>query len=446
MDDMPYDLVVSGRRVLTPAGTVPAQVGVRDGRIAAVVGLGTHLEGDELVELADDEVLIPGLVDSHVHINDPGRTSWEGFATATRAAAAGGVTTVVDMPLNSIPPTIDAGALEIKRDTARPAAFVDVGFWGGAVPENLGHLRELHDAGVFGVKCFLLESGVPEFGHLGPAELRRALRELAQFDGLLIVHAEDGGIIASSPPCEGRSYADFLASRPPESESSAIADVIAALRETGGRAHIVHLSDASALPMIARAREEGLRLTVETCPHYLTLNAEDVPDGATAYKCCPPIRDSHNRDRLWQGLQAGTIDVVVTDHSPSTLDLKELDTGHFGRAWGGISSLQLGLAVVWTAARERGIPLEQVIGWMSSATAGLLGLTTKGSIELGKDADLAVLAPEETFAVDPARLHHKNPITPYAGKQLHGVVRRTLLRGRPITEAPHGALLRRGEA
>lgn len=446
MDDMPYDLVVRGRRVLTPGGTVPAQVGVRNGRIAAVVGAGTHLEGSEVVDLADDEVLIPGLVDSHVHINDPGRTSWEGFATATRAAAAGGVTTVVDMPLNSIPPTIDAAALEIKRDTARPAAFVDVGFWGGAVPENLGHLRELHDAGVFGVKCFLLESGVPEFGHLGPAGLRRALRELAELDGMLIVHAEDGGIIAASPPCEGRSYADFLASRPPESESSAITDVIAALRETGGRAHIVHLSDASALPVIARAREEGLRLTVETCPHYLTLNAEDVPDGATAYKCCPPIRDSNNRDRLWQGLQAGTIDVVVTDHSPSTLDLKELDTGHFGRAWGGISSLQLGLAVVWTAARQRGIALEEVVGWMSSATAGLLGLGTKGGIEVGKDADLAVLAPEETFAVDPARLHHKNPITPYAGKRLHGVVRRTLLRGRPITETPHGVLLRRGEA
>ncbi len=439
-----HDLVVRAARAVVPEGERAVEVGVTDGTIIAVEPLGTGLPGAQVLELAADEVLLPGLVDSHVHVNEPGRTEWEGFASATRAAAAGGVTTIVDMPLNSLPPTTTAAHLEVKRERARPQVFVDVGFWGGAVPGNLPELEQLHEAGVLGFKCFLVDSGVPEFGHLDPAGLRAAMATVARLDGLLLVHAEDPAGVAAAP--HGRRYADFLASRPAAAEAAAIATVVAAARETGARVHVLHLSDAGSLPLIAAARAEGVRITVESCPHYLALAAEQVPDGATAYKCCPPIRDEENRDRLWQGLREGVIDAVVTDHSPSTAELKALDTGDFGAAWGGIASLQLGLAVVWTEARRRGIALEHVVRWMSAGPAGLAGLGRKGAIAVGRDADLAVLAPEEHVVVDPARLHHRNPVTPYAGRRLTGVVRRTLLRGRPVTEVPTGTLLRRGEA
>jgi allantoinase len=446
MSTATHDLVVRAARALTPDGERAVEVGVTDGRIAAVVPLGTGLAGAEVLELAEDEVLLPGLVDSHVHVNEPGRTEWEGFATATRAAAAGGVTTIVDMPLNSLPPTTSVANLEVKKQRAVDQAFVDVGFWGGAVPGNTADLRPLHDAGVFGFKCFLADSGVPEFGHLETDELRADLAELTAFGGLLIVHAEDPGTLEDAPQEPGRAYKDFLASRPAKAESTAIAALIDAARTTGGRAHVLHLSDADSLPMIAAARAEGVRLTVETCPHYLSLDADHVPDGATAYKCCPPIREQDNQDRLWQGLRDGLIDIVVTDHSPATAELKQPASGDFAEAWGGVASLQLGLAVVWTEARRRGVPLAQVVGWMSAGPAALVGLERKGGIAVGKDADLAVFAPDATFVVDPARLHHKNPVTPYAGRDLTGVVRRTLLRGRPVGDEPTGTLLRRGEA
>ncbi|HWV75830.1 MAG TPA: allantoinase AllB [Isoptericola sp.] len=443
---MTHDLVVRAARAVTPEGERAVEVGVTDGRIAAVVPLGTGLTGAEVLELAEDEVLLPGLVDSHVHVNEPGRTEWEGFATATRAAAAGGVTTIVDMPLNSLPPTTSVANLEVKKQRAVDQAFVDVGFWGGAVPGNTADLRPLHDAGVFGFKCFLADSGVPEFGHLEDAELRADLAELTSFGGMMIVHAEDPGTLEDAPQEPGPAYKSFLASRPAKAESTAIAALIDAARDTGARAHVLHLSDADSLPMIAAARAEGVRLTVETCPHYLSLDADHVPDGATAYKCCPPIREQDNQDRLWQGLREGLIDVVVTDHSPATAELKQPASGDFAEAWGGVASLQLGLAVVWTEARRREVPLAEVVGWMSAGPAALVGLERKGGIAVGKDADLAVFAPDATFVVDPARLHHKNPVTPYAGRDLTGVVRRTLLRGRPVGDEPTGTLLRRGEA
>ncbi|MEN5073706.1 allantoinase AllB [Isoptericola cucumis] len=439
----PFDLVVRAARAVLPEGERAVEVGVSCGRVAAVAPLGTGLRGAEVVELADDEVLLPGLVDSHVHVNEPGRTEWEGFASATRAAAAGGVTTIVDMPLNSLPPTTTVEHLDVKRERAAGQAFVDVGFWGGAVPGNTADLRPLHDEGVFGFKCFLADSGVPEFRHVEADELRADLAELKTFDGLMIVHAEDPGALSGAPQAPGRRYSDFLASRPATAESTAIAAVVDAARATGARAHVLHLSDAGSLPLIAAARADGVRLTVETCPHYLSLDADHVPDGATAYKCCPPIRESGNQDRLWQGLLDGVIDVVVTDHSPATADLKEPADGDFAAAWGGVASLQLGLAVVWTEARRRGVPLERVVRWMSAGPAGLVGLERKGAIAVGKDADLVVFAPEATFVVEPARLHHKNPVTPYAGRDLTGVVRRTLLRGAEVTDEPAGTLLRR---
>ncbi|POH59228.1 allantoinase AllB [Arthrobacter glacialis] len=441
-----YDLVFRGQRVLTTAGIVPREVGVRDGVVIALEPFGNNLQGLEVIELADDETLIPGLVDSHVHINEPGRTDWEGFASATRAAAAGGVTTVIDMPLNSIPATTNVAALELKRSVALDQAFVDVGFWGGAIPGNKADLRPLHDDGVFGFKCFLLHSGVDEFPPLDADEMEVDMAELKSFDSIMIVHAEDSRAIDRAPTAEGDHYDKFLASRPRGAENLAIAEVIERARWTGARAHILHLSSSDALPMIASARRDGVRLTVETCPHYLTLMAEEIPNGGTAYKCCPPIREASNRELLWEGLQDGTIDCIVTDHSPSTLDLKDLENGDFAVAWGGVSSLQLGLSLIWSEARHRGIALEQVIKWMSTAPAELVGLHKKGKLAPGYDADFAVFAADDAFVVDVSKLKHKNPITPYDGRALSGVVRRTFLRGQEVDfVTPTGKLLRRGE-
>ncbi|KFF60413.1 allantoicase [Cryobacterium sp. MLB-32] len=442
-----YDLVLRGRRIMTEAGVGPHEVAVRDGIIVAVEALGAGLTGATVIELASDETLLPGLVDTHVHVNEPGRTEWEGFASATRAAAAGGVTTIIDMPLNSIPPTVTVDALNLKRRVAEDQVFCDVGFWGGAVPGNLADLGPLHEEGVFGFKAFLAASGVEEFPHLSVEEMGAALAQLEPVDSVLIVHAEDSQAISEAAPAAGSHYDAFLASRPRAAENLAIADVIGHARTTGARAHILHVSSSDALPSIAVAKAEGVRITVETCPHYLTLTAEEIPDGATAFKCCPPIREAANRELLWQALLDGTIDCIVSDHSPSTLDLKDLDGGDFGVAWGGVSSLQLGLSLIWTEAHRRGISLEQVVRWMSAAPAAMAGLTRKGVLGVGYHADLVIFAAEDTFVVDVSRLHHRNPITPYAGRSLSGVVRRTFLRGTEIDgREPRGMLLRRDAA
>ncbi|MCU1537598.1 MAG: allantoinase [Humibacillus sp.] len=442
------DLVVRARRAVVDGQEVPAAVGIRGGRIVSVERVDAVVEAAEVVVLADDEVLLPGLVDTHVHVNEPGRTEWEGFASATRAAAAGGVTTVIDMPLNSIPATTNVAALQTKRAAAIDQAQVDVGFWGGAVPDNVDDLAPLHDDGVFGFKCFLLPSGVDEFPHLDPSELELAMRETARLDALLIVHAEDEHVIDEAAAPHGPTYDAFLRSRPRAAEDRAIARVIELARATGARVHVLHLSSADALPMIREARAAGVAVTAETCPHYLTFAADEIPDGATEFKCCPPIREPGNRDRLWAGLADGSIDIVVTDHSPCTLELKAADTGDFGQAWGGIAGLQLGLSAVWTGARPRGHTLADVVQWMATGPAALAGLPMKGSIAVGCDADLSAFAPDETFVVDPVALHHKNPVTAYAGRSLTGVVRRTWLRGIPIDVGapPRGRLLGRGHA
>ncbi len=440
-----YDLVIRGERVLTSAGIRPREVGVRGGKIVAMQPLGNNLDGAEIIELGDDETLIPGLVDTHVHVNEPGRTEWEGFASATKAAAAGGVTTIVDMPLNSIPPTVNVEALNIKREAARGQVQVDVGFWGGAIPGNTDDLRPLHDAGVFGFKSFLLHSGVDEFPPLDPDELEKDMRELASFDSVMIVHAEDSRAIERAPQPEGDDYNKFLASRPRGAENLAIAEVIERARWTGGRAHILHLSSSDALPMLKSAKRDGLKLTVETCPHYLTLTSEEIPHGATAFKCCPPIREAGNREKLWKGLEEGTIDFIVSDHSPSTLDLKDLENGDFAVAWGGVASLQLGLSLIWTEARKRGLSLETVVGWMSERPAQFAGLTGKGRIAPGYDADFSIFAADDAYVVDAKKLYHKNPLTPYHGKVLAGRVRKTYLHGEVIDfDNPRGRLLRRG--
>ncbi|MFF2813418.1 allantoinase AllB [Streptomyces sp. NPDC058000] len=442
------ELVLRSTRVVTPEGTRAASVTVKDGKIAAVLPHDAAAPAGARVEDFGDDVLLPGLVDTHVHVNDPGRTEWEGFWTATRAAAAGGITTLVDMPLNSLPPTTTVDNLGTKREVARSKAHIDVGFWGGAIPGNVKDLRPLHEAGVFGFKCFLSPSGVDEFPEVDQEQLAAALGEIAAFDGLLIVHAEDPGHLGAAPEAHGPKYADFLASRPRVSENDAIAGLIELARKLDARVHVLHLSSSDALPLIAAARADGVKITVETCPHFLTLTAEEIPDGATEFKCCPPIREAGNQDALWQGLADGTIDCIVSDHSPSTTDLKTPD---FGTAWGGISSLQLGLPAIWTTARERGHSLEDVVRWMSAAPAELVGLDSKGAIAPGRDADFAVLAPDATFTVDPAELQHRNKITAYAGKTLYGVVRSTWLRGRKINDGttlaePTGELLERPRA
>jgi len=444
---MRYDLVVRSRRAVLPGGTRAAAVAVSGPAIAAVEDYGARLEAGRDVDLGD-LALLPGLVDTHVHVNEPGRTEWEGFASATRAAAAGGVTTICDMPLNSLPPTTTVAALEEKRAAAAGKCRVDVAFWGGAVPGNEASLRPLHEAGVVGFKCFLLDSGVPEFPPLDEAGLRSALGALAAVDALLIAHAEDAAEIKEIGSSSGRDFGSFVASRPPVAERRAIEKVISAAAATGARAHIVHLSAAECVAMIAAAKAAGIRLTAETCPHYLYFAAEQVPDGATEFKSCPPIRDAVNREALWRGLEAGVIDCVVSDHSPCPPEFKALGSGDFGAAWGGIASLQLGLSAVWTVARRRGRTLDDLARWMASAPAALAGLPAKGRLAPGADADLVAFDPDETYVVDPARLYHRHPVTPYAGRTLTGRVRQTWLRGTSLLEgedeAPVGRLLKRG--
>src|SRR5690349_3931482 len=431
-----FDLVVRSRRAITPCGEIPAAIAVEGGRIVAIHPYDAKLVADKDVDLSDT-VLLPGLVDTHVHVNEPGRTEWEGFASATRAAAAGGVTTIIDMPLNSLPPTVDVAALRAKQAAATGQCHVDVGFWGGAIPGNAAALPGLHAAGVFGFKAFLADSGVPEFPPVDRAQLAAAM---AAADALFVIHAEDPDHLHDA--ASSAAYADFLSSRPADAEHAAVATAIEVARAAGRRVHILHLSAASALPLIAQAKADGVRVTAETCPHYLTLDAAEVPDGATEFKCCPPIRDAANADLLWAALADGLITCVVSDHSPCTPELKRQDTGDFAAAWGGIASVQLGLPVIWTSARARGFSLADVVSWMASRPADLAGLAGKGRIAVGADADLVAFDPEAHFTVDPARLHHRNPVTPYAGKVLAGVVRTTWLRGRTVTgDAPRGAFL-----
>ncbi|MBM2622414.1 allantoinase AllB [Actinoplanes sp. LDG1-06] len=436
------ELVLRSRRVVLGDGERAAAVAVSGGKVVAVAGYDDVFDTEIDTDLGET-ALLPGLVDTHVHVNEPGRTEWEGFASATRAAAAGGVTVIVDMPLNSLPPTVDVEALGIKQAAARGQTFVDVGFWGGAIPGNVSKLPALHAAGVFGFKAFLADSGVPEFPPVSAAELREAVSVVprAQF----VVHAEDPDHLGDLPG--SATYGEFLASRPVEAEHAAVSTAIDAARQTGGRVHILHLSAATALPLIEAARAEGLRVTAETCPHYLTLDADQIPEGATEFKCCPPIRDAANADLLWRALADGLITCVVSDHSPCTPELKRRDTGDFAAAWGGIASVQLGLPVIWTSARARGYSLADVVDWMARRPADLVGLRDKGRIEVGADADLVAFDPDDTFVVEPARLHHKNPVTPYAGKKLAGVVRTTWLRGHAVTgESARGRFLTRKDA
>jgi allantoinase len=438
---MAVDLVVRGERVFTPVGERAAAVHVDRslGRIVAVTELAAAPAGVPSIDVGR-MCLLPGLVDTHVHINDPGRTDWEGFDTATRAAAAGGVTTLVDMPLNSVPPTTTLEGLRAKVRALEEKSYVDVGLCGGLVPENAQRgLSDLFGEGVLAFKCFMAESGVAEFSHVHEPELRAGMTELARLGAPLFVHAELPEPLAAGERAalglDPRRYATYLASRPRRAEDAAIELVLRLARETHARAHVVHLSSSDALAMFRAAKEGAVSITVETCPHYLTFASEDIPDGATAYKCAPPIREANNREKLWDALREGVLDQVVTDHSPSTVELKCSGSGDFMKAWGGISSLQLGLAAIWTEARARGRSVRDVVDWMSAAPARLVGLQgRKGAIAVGCDADLVVWDPDAEFSVDAGALQHRNKITPYQGRTLRGAVLRTILRGETIYE------------
>lgn len=427
---MPDRFSITSRYVLTPGGAVPARVTVEGETIASIEPF-TRSEPDS-VDLGE-AWLLPALTDTHVHIDEPGRTEWEGFATATRAAAVGGVTMLVDMPLNSDPVTTTVAALETKIEATRGQLWVDCGFWGGVVPGNAGELRPMVEAGTLGFKCFLCPSGIDEFEHVTPTDLRLAMPILRDAGVPLLVHAELELPLRRAPPdASPRSYATWLHSRPPEWEDAAVALVAALVEETGCRAHIVHLSSAGALETVRSAKARGLPLTAETCPHYLGLAAEDVPAGATEYKCAPPIRERANQDRLWAALIDGTLDFVVTDHSPCVPALKRPETGDFLLAWGGIASLQLGLRSVWTEARRRNVSLNRVVGWMAAATANFARQPQRGRIAVGSPADLLAFQPYIEGEVDPARLKHRHPTTPWAGRRLSGDVAMTWMRGQVV--------------
>jgi allantoinase len=430
------DLVVRSRRVVTSEGLRPASVHVAGGVIAEVAGRDEVPAGAAVLD-AGDLVVMPGLVDSHVHVNEPGRTEWEGFASATRAAAAGGITTIVDMPLNSIPATTTVAALEAKLAAAEGKCWVDVGFHGGVVPDNRAELTALCRRGVLGFKCFLVPSGVDQFGHVGEAELGPALDVLGDAGVPLLVHAElEGPIAAAAEAVLSMSpyrYLTYLRSRPPSAEDQAIAMLIGLARERRrARVHVVHCASSGALGLLAAARQEGVAIGAETCPHYLHFAAEEVPDGATEYKCAPPIREAANREALWGGVTGGVLDMVVSDHSPCTPELKKRETGDFMAAWGGIASLQLTLPVMWSEMRRRGHGLERLVAWMCRAPAELVGLRRKGAIARGNDADLAIWDPDARFEVRGAALEHRSPLTPYDGEELFGVVDTTIVGGQVV--------------
>lgn len=435
--------VVRSERILLPDGERAGSIHIRGGRIVEIADHGVPA-GVDLLD-AGAMVVMPGLVDSHVHINDPGRAEWEGFDTATRAAAAGGVTTVVDMPLNSIPATTSVTAFETKLRAADGRCQVDVGFWGGVVPGNTAQLEPLARRGVLGFKAFLSPSGVDEFEHVSEAHLREALPVLAKLQLPLLVHAElPAALEAIDPAADPRVYGTWLNSRPPASELAAIELLIRLGGQYRTPIHIVHLASAGALPALGAARAAGIPISVETCPHYLSFCAEEIEDGRTEFKCAPPIRARENREALWQALVSGEIDLVATDHSPAPPAMKHLADGDFVRAWGGVASLQLGLASVWTGAHRRGATLNHLAHWMCAAPAALAGFAaTKGSIAVGRDADLVIWDPDAEFTVDPARLEHRHPITPYAGIRLKGRVIRTVLRGEVVYD--DGRFPNRGE-
>jgi allantoinase len=437
-------LFIRGKNICTPEGIREGYVCIQNGLITEFV---TNLSSSISREAIDigDSLLMPGLVDPHVHLNEPGRTAWEGFATGTRSAAAGGITTLIDMPLNSSPVTTTAAAFDKKATAAEGQLQVDYGFWGGIVPGNTKEIEKLIEKGVPGFKAFLTHSGIDEFPNVTEQDLRKVMPIIARHNLPLLVHCELSTSQISQPAGNERSYQNYLQSRPKEWEDEAIALMIQLCEQYQCPVHIVHLSSANSIAQIKKAREKGLPITVETAQHYLYFNAEEIPDAQTAFKCAPPIREKENNEQLWQALQEGIIDFVATDHSPSSPDMKEFESGNLMKAWGGISSLQLALPVLWTAARQRNIPVTDMAKWLSTNPAKFSGLQLKGKIASGGDADLVVWNPDKKFTVTAEQLNHKHKMTPYLNQELYGVVEQTWLRGQLVYDHGNFPALNKGK-
>lgn len=443
------DFAIRSKKILTEKGFIDGYILIKDGKTLDIFHSGQS--PDCYIEYSLDSVVMPGIVDCHVHINEPGRTDWEGFETATKSAAAGGITTLVDMPLNCSPVTTTASALNTKLDAVRNKLWVDCGFWGGIIPDNLDELEPLLQAGVLGCKVFLINSGIAEFPNVTEKDLRESMPVLKKYGVPLLVHAEMESIPGQTENYNNpESYQAFLDSRPKALENNAINLVLDLCKENGCKTHIVHLSSAETLPAIKEARDSGFPFSVETCPHYLTFNAEEISDGDTRFKCCPPIREKENNDQLWKGLKEGVIDFIVSDHSPCTANLKLMETGDIEHAWGGISGLQFSLSLIWTTARNRGFSIQEISHLMSKNTAEFIGLgNRKGKIAPGFDADYVVWNPEQSFKIENEMIQHKNKITPYLGRELYGAILKTYLRGKKVydngkfSQEPKGAFLLR---
>lgn len=430
-----YQAILKSKNILTPSGILDGYIFMSNGKITKVT---TDLSGEENglpVEDVGANIIMPGVIDPHVHINEPGRTEWEGFDTATKAAAAGGITTLIEMPLNSSPVTTTKSNFQIKLNAAKNKLHVNCGFWGGVVPSNEKDLESLLESGVFGLKAFLTHSGIHDFPDANADHLRKALLILKKYNRPLLVHCEVDSIHNDLKLLEEKpqSYLAYLKSRPKSWENNAIKLVIDLCRETGGHVHIVHVSSAESLVQIKNAKKEGLPLTAETAQHYLFFNAEEIPDGATSYKCAPPIREMKNNNELWDALSSGVLDFIATDHSPAPPELKEIESGNFKKAWGGIAGLQFALSSTWTKSRERNIPLQQILKWLCENPAKFIQLEkSKGKIEPGFDADLAVWNPDKTFIVEKKNIYHRHKITPYLDKELYGEIKQTFINGKKV--------------
>jgi allantoinase len=435
---------IISERVITPDGIRKAAILISDGRISDIFPEIPAGEFD-ITDLGT-KVLMAGIVDPHIHINEPGRTDWEGFETATRSALEGGITTLVDMPLNAEPVTTTTQALEEKLIATVGKLHVNCGFWGGIVPGNEKEIEPLIEKGVLGFKAFLTHSGIDEFPNVTEADLRKAMPVIARHKLPLLVHCELETIIENRSAFQSNSYSDYLSSRPKKWEDDAIALMIRLCEEFKCATHIVHLSSADSIPQIAKAKKQGLPLTVETGQHYLFFNAEEIRDGQTAFKCAPPIRERANNEKLWQALMDGIIDFVATDHSPAPPEMKETASGNFMKAWGGISSIQFALPVLWTAARRHGAGIPDIANWLAAKPASLPGLQdTKGKIAKGYDADLVVWDPDRSFQVTEDMIRHKHKLTPYSGQQLYGVVEQTWLAGEKVFDQGKYLHLNRGK-
>lgn len=451
------EFALKSSNVATPDGVRDAFIIIKNGRIKKISDCPESVDCE--VEDFGKKFILPGLVDTHVHINEPGHTEWEGFESATKSAAAGGITTLIDMPLNSIPVTTSAASFKKKIDSAKNKLFVDCGFYGGIIPGNAGNLEELIQNGVMGLKAFLIHSGLNDFPNVTEADLRIAFEKIKSFEKAadipLLFHAELDPVNDNSfskKKYSEANYRTFLESRPKEFENKAIELLINLCREFKNHIHIVHLSSSDGIEMIAKAKAEGLKVTTETCPHYLFFSSDKISDNDTRFKCTPPIRDNENREKLWSGIRSGVIDFIVSDHSPCSPELKFLEEGDFEKAWGGISSLQLGLSIVMTEAEKHGLQLKDVSELMSTKPAEFAGLgNIKGKIKTGYDADLVVFDPDKKNITDVSKLFHKNKPIPYEGLELKGEVVCTYLRGEKIFEngkilnGPKGKIILRNE-